>query len=109
MPHIILEHNITSKGLVAETCGLLHKALSEQETVKLSAIKTRSVFIENLILGEGDVDGKKFAHVQLKLLPGRTEDLRVQMSKALLEILKSQFDTDSLSVEVIELSSYSKT
>ncbi|MGH1467332.1 MAG: 5-carboxymethyl-2-hydroxymuconate Delta-isomerase [Bdellovibrionales bacterium] len=107
MPHIILEHNSTDKALVAKTCELLHKTLSEQETVKLGSIKTRSVFIENLVLGDGTAD-EDFAHVQLKLLPGRTEKLRVQMSKALLEVLQSQFGTGSLSVEVIELASYSK-
>ncbi len=107
MPHIILEHNTKEDGLVTETCKLLHKVLSEQETVKLESIKTRSVFIENLILGDGNVD-ETFAHVQLKLLPGRTEELRAHMSAALLKVLISQFETKSLSVEVLELASYSK-
>ncbi len=107
MPHIILEHNTKEDGLVTETCKLLHKVLSEQETVKLASIKTRSVFIENLILGDGSMD-EKFAHVQLKLLPGRTEELRAHMSETLLNVLKSQFETSALSVEVLELASYSK-
>ncbi len=106
MPHIILEHNITDESRVKLLCRGLHQALSEQETVKLESIKTRSIFVSNLFIGAFETGGN-FAHVSLKLLAGRTEDQKIRMSRALLNVLSSDIN-GSLSVDVQELSCYQK-
>lgn len=106
MPHIILEHNLKDSSLVGKICKALHQKLAEQETVKLSAIKTRSSFVDNLIIG--DKETSSFSHVELRLLSGRSEALKKVMGEALLGVLKVALNKGSLSVEVRELESYSK-
>jgi 5-carboxymethyl-2-hydroxymuconate isomerase len=108
MPHIILEHNIEDEEVVKYTCKKLHGSLAKQETIKLESIKTRSILVSSLILGDG-LDKGVFAHVNLKLLPGRSGELKEQMSKALLETLESTIKTGSFSVELNELEAYSKS
>lgn len=108
MPHIILEHNIDDEELVKYACKKLHGSLAKQESVKLESIKTRSVLVSSLILGDG-VEKSLFAHVNLKLLPGRSLELKETMSKALLESLKMSIKTGSFSVELNELEAYCKT
>lgn len=112
MPHIILEHNLSAQDLEDETlintiCKKLHRKLSQQETVKLESIKTRSIEVSNLIFAD-NLKKVTFAHVQLKLLAGRSEELKKKMSEALLEVLQNEIPGGSLSVEVLELESYSK-
>lgn len=107
MPHIILEHNIEDEETVKYTCKKLHGSLAKQDTIKLESIKTRSVLVSSLTVGDG-VEKGLFAHVNLKLLPGRSVELRELMSQALLESLKATVKTGSFSVEVNELEAYSK-
>lgn len=106
MPHIILEHNVDNEELVSTLYKSLHKTLSEQETIRPQAIKTRSIKVKDVIVGDGA--DALFAHVQLKLLPGRSEDLKLKMSQALLSTMKEALGAGALSVEVIELLSYAK-
>ncbi len=107
MPHIILEHNLEDEFFVNRICKKLHNTLSKQESVKLESIKTRSLFVSDLIFSN-NLKKVDFAHVQLKLLSGRSEELKMQMSGALLEVLKNEISEGTLSVEVQELRSYSK-
>lgn len=108
MPHIILEHNLEDDERVSYICKKLHGTLSRQETVKLESIKTRSICVDNSTVGDGRNPSSSFAHVTLKLLPGRSEELKKFMSEALHEVLIKAFEGGSLSVEVQELQGYSK-
>jgi len=108
MPHIIIEHNIDEEELVKYACKKLHGSLAKQETVKLESIKTRSVFVSSLIVGDG-VKKDQFAHVTLKLLAGRDQKLKEKMSQALLDSLKLSLKSGNFSVEVCELEAYTKT
>ncbi len=107
MPHIVLEHNLEDEDQVRYICKKLHGALSRQETVKLESIKTRAFFVSSLVIGDG-TQHEAFAHVTLKLLKGRSEELKQTMGEALLEILKGSIKTGSIGVEVAELQTYLK-
>ena len=107
MPHLILEHNIEDEEAVKYVCKKLHGCLAKQETVKLESIKTRSVFVSSLVVGTG-TKTQNFAHLNLKLLMGRSEDLKNTISQNLLEVLKASLKNGVMSVEVNELENYSK-
>ncbi len=105
MPHIIVEHtkvpNLNLKGLLQD----LHANLASQETVNMGAIKTRSIPIENAILGE-DTQGNAFIHITLKLLSGRSDELRKTMAEGLFSVAKAHASDNpdvSISVETAEL------
>jgi len=107
MPHLILEHNVEDEEIVNYVCKKLHGCLARQETVKLESIKTRSVFVSSLIVGDG-TQKEIFAHLNLKLLSGRSEVLKNKISQNLLKTLSTSLKRGSLSVEVNELENYTK-
>jgi 5-carboxymethyl-2-hydroxymuconate isomerase len=108
MPHIILEHNLTDKNLVTELCKDLHKELCKQETVKPETVKSRSIFVNDAMIG-GDLKATAFLHVEVKLFSGRPDSLKTKISQTMLAILKSKAPHDTiLSAELRELDSYSK-
>lgn len=107
MPHLILEHNLEDEELVKYACKKLHGCLAKQDTIKLASIKTRSIFVSSVVLGDGTEKGL-FAHLNLKLLAGRSEELKSKMSRDLLDSLKASLKKGALSVEVKELENYSK-
>lgn len=99
MPHIIIEHSdVLPEGLPRA----LHDNLTTQETIIAAGIKTRSIRIENAIIGDGSKEA--MVHIALKLLPGRSDELKTTMSQGLAETAK-QFvnDNTSVTVEVIDL------
>jgi len=109
MPHLILEHNSDEDDLVRYVCKKLHGCLSKQETVNIETIKTRSCKVDSLILGEGR-EFSLFAHLTLKLLPGRSDDLKGKISERLLDTMKKAFRKEGqFSVELLELKFYTKT
>ena len=107
MPHLILEHNLEDEELVKYACKKLHGCLAKQNTIKLESIKTRSIFVSSVVLGDGTEKGL-FAHLNLKLLSGRSEELKNTMSQALLDSLKASLKKGALSDEVNELDNYRK-
>ena len=86
----------------------MHQSLARQETIRIAAIKSRSIEVENLIVG--DNEPKELLHVQVQLLAGRSEELKNKMAKDLFEIIKEATKElpCSLSVNVAELGIYCK-
>ena len=112
MPHIIVEAtpNVLGSPEVHQLCRKLHDGISEQEGVNPEAVKTRFYFAEHSIIGSGARKGG--IHIDLKLLPGRSEETLRGYSEFLFDILMDSFpnndDEHSLTVEVSELSYYTK-
>lgn len=110
MPHIIVEYtehlSIDLEKLTIE----LHRTLVEQDTVKEGAVKTRAIPVKATVVGTGKCHDKMI-HVQLKLLPGRDDALRLQMAEALFNTVKkiALDDHISISVETSELHAESYT
>lgn len=108
MPHIIVEHspNIEFKNSVNDLTKELHLTLAQQETIKLSAIKTRVLSGENYIIGDGSKT--QFLFLKLLLLPGRSPELRMQFAEALLAVIEKYVDSQkcTYSVEVSEMLVY---
>ena len=109
MPHMIIEHPQVAKDelnlkVLAQT---LHHHLSEQETVVKSAIKTRTVLVDHVFIGEEE--SNKFIHITIKLKAGRSQELRDTITKSIFDKAKSLIGNDYiLSVETLELAAYCK-
>jgi 5-carboxymethyl-2-hydroxymuconate isomerase len=104
MPHIIVEYTSTMKLDMPELLSQLHESLAGQDTVKIKAIKTRGVPVQHVIVGTGDWSDKMI-HITLKLLPGRSDELKRTMAQDLHVIAKGfvKDDSASVTVEVTEL------
>lgn len=106
MPHCIIEHaeHLDSQVLINSVYqGALASNLFEPEQIKSRAIS----YSHYQTAGRQ----KAFVHVTLKILSGRTEQQKSQLSGLVFEQLKSLGLTDlSLTVEVVDIDrgSYSK-
>ena len=104
MPHIIVEYtdhlNLDLEKLTIE----LHRTLVEQDTIKEEAIKTRAIPVKATVVGTGKCHDKMI-HIALKLLPGRSDELRKTMAEALFATARkvSLDENIAISVETIEL------
>ena len=95
-----MEHTDDIEG-VAALVGDLHQSLAGQESVTLGAIKSRSIAVQNAFVGE--VQNGSMVHVTLKLLSGRSDDLRAKMTGDLLSVVKSKVaNNTSVTVESVD-------
>ena len=113
MPHIIVEHSseVNDKIKVSKLNEILHKNVCENENFKPASVKTRSTEVNNVIIGTGE--NNNFIHVTVKILPGRSEDVKKSLSEELFLSLKdfvtnSGFEIEALSVEILNLGTYKK-
>ncbi len=110
MPHIIIEHDqeTASEIELSKLCHALHKTLSEQETVNLEAIKTRTIEVKNSIVAKGI--NNKLLHIEVRLLTGRSESLKEEMASAIFTRAKEFLSENqcALSVNISELGVYKK-
>lgn len=110
MPHIVIEHDreVSNEISLVGLANDLHHTLSQQETVKLESIKTRTVQVENVIVADGRIN--KMVHVQVYLLPGRDNKLKERMAKALYETASKNLAgiKCKLSIHISELQVYIK-
>ncbi|MCD8496704.1 MAG: 5-carboxymethyl-2-hydroxymuconate Delta-isomerase [Alphaproteobacteria bacterium] len=110
MPHIIVEYTDHLKVGIPELLKKLHFTLADQDTVALEAIKTRAIPVHDVVIADGNA-GDKMIHVTLKLLPGRSDELKKTMAQALWQITRDHVDDNTimLTAEVTELHAASYT
>ena len=85
MPHIIVEYSEHLSLDIPNLLSDLHNDLAARDTIDMGAIKTRAHAAKDCVVGcEATADS--FIHIVLKLLPGRDDDLKAQMSKGLAEV-----------------------
>ncbi len=110
MPHITVEHTKDISTLIDlnKLNTDLHTSLSKQETVSLASIKTRSVAVDNVIIGNGETNN--FMHINVMLLKGRKKDLKEKMAKDLFDVANNYLQNISclLSVNIADLGTYQK-
>lgn len=109
MPHLdlFMNYDVSSKVQVDGLLRKLHFTLSEQETIDLEQVKSR-VFISDFeYIGDIEKTPQNFVHCQVKLMPGRPDDLRKTISTSLHDVIVEslkEFQVKSYNtVEVIEL------
>lgn len=116
MPHIIVEHSVRLFDEVTRAALLqaLHARVAAEPSVDIRAIKTRSVPLEDVIVGDEAMDDQMI-HITVKLLPGRSIEIRKGISQDCLAIARdflarSGKEGVSVSCEIAEMvaETYSK-
>ena len=117
MPHLMLEYtkNLQSKIEFKEIFLKIHGKIIETGDFALDDIKSRAICIDNYFIGDGDPD-KGFVHLRISLLDQRDGNLKIHLSKALLQVLSNYLKVNTkenkcqITVEVVNINSiyYSK-
>ncbi|WP_141453045.1 5-carboxymethyl-2-hydroxymuconate Delta-isomerase [Pseudoxanthomonas sp. z9] len=114
MPHLTLQY---TDNLVLDARALLarlNQMLFDSGHFDEEAIKSRAVALSDFLVGTDALAARAFIHARLRVLPGRDEAVRAQLSEALLHALRAHLPAGphalQICVEVGELpASYRKT
>lgn len=117
MPHCIIEYsdNIIEDIDFQTFFHKLHQELISDNLFKLEDIKSRALLYNHYYMGDGKYN-KSFVAVTLKILSGRSTEIKKKLSEDLLDFLKIEF-SDSINksncnitvrIEEIERESYSR-
>lgn len=108
MPHLIIEHSPEVTDAMPDLCQAVFDAACGCSTFPdPKAIKVRSRVCQNHTGGTGD----GFAHTTVRMLQGRTDDLKCEVTTAVMEVMQANLPgTASLTVEVVDMhtASYAK-
>ncbi|MCB1532069.1 MAG: hypothetical protein KDJ35_04275 [Alphaproteobacteria bacterium] len=111
MPHITVEYTETLSVDMPKLLSALHKDLAGRESVNIHAIKTRAIPVQYSIVGDGHEDDKMI-HICLKLLPGRSDELRTEMAQGLQAAARKIAIDDRIAITVetadLHAASYTK-
>lgn len=107
MPHIVVEYtdSITRSVDIPKLCFALHEDLAARETVDIHAIKTRAIPVQYTIVGDNK-EPDKMIHITLRLLPGRSDELKTQMTQGLVKIagdIAHHDDRLTITAEVVDM------
>lgn len=90
MPHLTLHYTdslpIDADALLAR----LNQALIASGHFEEASIKSRAIALRYFRVGDSTPDERAFIHVDLKIMPGRSEAVRAEVSEALLRVLIGQ-------------------
>ena len=92
MPHLTLHYsaNIAPAPKFQALFGDLHRVISERTGVNVSNFKSRAIACDNFWVGDGSPTNG-FAHLDLRLLGGRSLELKQQVADAALAIVQAHF------------------
>ena len=114
MPHLTLQYTANLDGFDASAAlAAANQALIDCGHFDELAIKSRAVRLDHFRVGGTDA-GRGFVHAQLKIMPGRSPELRQALGQAVLDALRHATPASTLHcqlcVEVEELaaSTYTK-
>jgi 5-carboxymethyl-2-hydroxymuconate isomerase len=116
MPHLTVEYSGNLKYFPeAETLTALNSALCAHPALPDEAdLKTRFIVADSFEIGTEPAQ-RAFVHAQLRLLSGRTPDVKKELSECIAQVLRERTPRPDLvmvqlSVEIVDMdrSSYSK-
>lgn len=106
MPHIIVEHsqNLAGDQEIQSLCQEVFDLMASHPTFpNASAIKVRAIGYNHRVQA---LDNDHFVHATIKLLPGRDEETKKQLTQNLLDLLMVRLShASSFSVDIEDLSS----
>lgn len=104
MPHIILEYSSPTLSPHADRIlKVAYDAVVATEIFQYESIKARHIAYDAFIIAE---HAESFAHITVKILDGRTQEQRVQVSDAVFAaVLATGIVIDKLSIELHEMDS----
>ena len=110
MPQITLQFtdNIKSLPKFNELFSEVHAAINAIAGIKIENCKSKAIQIERYYIGVG-TNNKGFIHLEVKILEGRTAEIKSEMGKSLLQILKNKFKESissldlQITIEIIDI------
>ena len=110
MPQITLQFtdNIKSLPKFNELFSEVHMAINAIAGIKIENCKSKAIQIERYYIGVG-TNNKGFIHLEVKILEGRTAEIKSEMGKSLLQILKHKFKESissldlQITIEIIDI------
>lgn len=107
MPHIVVEYTdgINRAVDIPKLCSALHDDLATRESVDIHAIKTRALLVQYTIVGDGD-EPDRMIHITLRLLPGRSDDLKCEMTQGLANVARDiahHDDRITITAEIVDM------
>ncbi|ODC03490.1 hypothetical protein BFW38_07960 [Terasakiispira papahanaumokuakeensis] len=103
MPHCIIEYSrsLEQQGEPAVWVDTVFQSVLDSGIAPAAAIKVRGIGYDHYRIGEPADD---FLHVSLRLLPGRTPEIKQQLTARVLEQLKQLgLSHTAISVEICEM------
>ena len=110
MPHITLQFtdNIESLPNFNQLFSEVHQTINAIAGIKIENCKSKAIKLENFYIGDGS-KSKGFLHLEVKFLAGRTIEVKSEIGKKLLEILKTHFKESlslldfQITIEIIDI------
>lgn len=109
MPHMHVEYTNNLQGVnEAALMDALNTAVCDHPTVADEAdVKTRITALGSYQIGRNNA-GRAFAHVELRLMSGRTPEVKKELSDRIAAVLKAQIPAQSgldvqLSVDIVDM------
>lgn len=112
MPHLIIEHsgNIKKKSIAALESKIQEIMNVQEGDFDADQCKCRSLSFDEYFVGYLDESESSFIHVTLKVLTGRSVEVRNNLSQKIIEFLQRFYDELKLptkrcdiSVDIVEM------
>lgn len=109
MPHMTVEYTNNLQGIdeVALMAALTNAVCDHPTVADEADVKTRITALGRYQIGRNNA-GRAFAHVELRLMAGRTPEVKKELSDRLAAVLKSGIPAQSgldvqLSVDIVDM------
>ncbi len=101
MPHLTLEYTADlPRGVVSrQLFARLHHIVVEVTGADIENCKSRSIEHGNFLVGESS-DGAGFVHLEVRILEGRTRDVKTELGRRLLGALRDTCDSAGWDAQV---------
>lgn len=110
MPHLLLEcsDNIAPVLNFDSIFNNLHEFLAGTLPTQIESCKSRCTIYSNYFIGK-DFTKSSFIHLTIKILPGRTKEIKKQVGTYVLDLFKRELamhhrEDTCISVEILDLS-----
>jgi 5-carboxymethyl-2-hydroxymuconate isomerase len=110
MPHLTLEYtnNVGSEIDFHEIFTAFHGILVDVGSIDIGNCKSRAILLDDYLIGAGSPKGA-FVHLEVRLLEGRSVDVKREMGSRFLELLGEYFATPlakselQITVQIMEM------
>ncbi len=105
MPHTIIEHSfVISKKQIDSLFLKVNQNIAKNEgNFDISQCKARNIFCQNFLVADGSL-GQDFVHITIKIMQGRSLEIRQNLAENLLKIVTEFLQENNLSENPIALS-----
>jgi 5-carboxymethyl-2-hydroxymuconate isomerase len=112
MPHLIIEHsgNVKRKSIAALEHKIQNIMQAQEGNFDADQCKCRSLSFDEYLVGRPDQTEASFIHITLKVLTGRSVEIRANLSQKIIEFVQKFYNDLNLptkrcdiSVDIVEM------